>query len=308
MSTLSMPMPNGGHAGPGAASVATPTEATVRIRRSAPPVWTEPAPGDGRGNSLPIDVRLMQATTRLLLWLAVLAVLAGAGAWAVRQPVFKLQGIRIEGDVSRNSATTLRANVAPHLVGNFLTLDLQRAREAFESVPWVRHAVVRRVWPGRLVVTLEEHQPAALWAAEDGNDRLVNSHGEVFEANTADVEDAGLTTLSGPDGSSAQMLAMLRRLAPLLAPLQAGDMGQLKLSARGSWQAELDSGAVIALGRGTEDEVVARAQRFVQTMPRVTATYQRPLASADLRHGDGFAVRLRGLGTAAPVVAAPHKR
>lgn len=248
---------------------------------------------------LPADVRLMQATASAVFAAAALALGAAALGWLARQPVFAIQGIRVEGEVARNSAATIRANATHRLSGSFLTLDLGEARAAFEEVPWVRHAVVRRVWPNRLAVQLEEHRPAALWLGDDGNDRLVNSFGEVFEANVGDVEDDALPRLHGPEGSSAAMLAMLRRLQPVLQPLNAGDLAQLDLSARGSWRVTLDKGAVVELGRGTEDEVVARTQRFVQTMPRVAAQYQRPLEGADLRHADGFAVRMQGVTTEA---------
>lgn len=248
---------------------------------------------------LPADVRLMQATANAVFTVAALALCAAAVAWVARQPIFAIKAIRIEGEVARNSEATIRANAAHRLAGSFLTMDLGKSREAFEAVPWVRHAVVRRVWPNRLAVQLEEHKPVALWVAEDGNDRLVNSFGEVFEANVGDVEDDGLPRLHGPEGSAPQMLSMLRRLAPLLAPLNAGDLDELGLSARGSWRVTLDKGAVIELGRGAEDEVLARTQHFVQTMPRVLAQYQRPLESADLRHADGFAVRLKGVVTQA---------
>jgi cell division protein FtsQ len=262
----------------------------------------------GDDPALPADVRLMQATANAVLALLVLGLVAAGLQRLVRLPVFNLQAIRIEGDVSRNSESTIRANAAPRLAGSFLTLDLQQARAAFEAVPWVRHAVVRRVWPGRLAVQLEEHQPVALWLGTDGNDRLVNSHGEVFEANVGDVEDDSLPRLQGPDGSAPAMLGMLQRLAPVFKASQHGtrdgDLAQLELSARGSWRATLDKGAVIELGRGSEDQVVARTQRFVATLPRVEARYQRPLETADLRHADGFAVRLKGVTTSEPVLPA----
>ena len=57
---------------------------------------------------------------------------------------------------------------------------------------------------------------------------------------------------------------------------------------------------MIELGRGHAEEVTARTQRFVQTLTQVTSRHgRRPeaLVSADLRHGDGYAVRLRGVGT-----------
>ena len=263
------------------------------------------------GVVLPADVRLMQATANTVLALVVVGLLAAGLQRLARAPLFDIRAIRIEGDVARNSESTIRANAAPRLAGSFLTLDLQQARAAFEAVPWVRHAVVQRVWPGRLAVRLEEHQPVALWLGTDGNDRLVNSHGEVFEANIGDVEDDSLPRLQGPDGSAPAMLAMLRRLAPVFSAqqrsLRDGELTQLELSDRGSWRATLDKGAVIELGRGTEDEVIARTQRFVQTLPRVEARYQRPLESADLRHMDGFAVRLKGVTTSEPVPAGRKK-
>lgn len=254
----------------------------------------------GRSASLPADVRLMQATANAVFVLAALAACAAAALWAARLPAFAVKAIRVEGEVNRNSESTLRANTVHRLAGSFLTLDLQKSRAAFESVPWVRQAVVRREWPMRLAVRLEEHRPLALWAMADGNDRLVNSFGEVFEANIGDVEDDRLPSLAGPDGSAPLMLALLRQLGPVLVPLNAGDIDRLALSARGSWRATMDKGAVIELGRGTEAEVIARAQRFVATMPRVEAQYQRRLESADLRHAEGFAVRLQGVTTTVP--------
>lgn len=254
--------------------------------------------------SLPADVRLMQATANAVFLLAGLALCVVVLWWAARLPLLAIRAIRVEGEVLRNSESTIRANAAHRLTGSFVTMDLQKSRAAFESVPWVRRAVVRKVWPMKLSVQLEEHRPVALWAMADGNDRLVNSFGEVFEANVGDVEDDELPRLAGPEGSAPLMLAMQRRLQPVLAPLGAGDMAQLTLSARGSWRVELDKGAAIELGRGSEDEVLARTEHFVRTLPRVVAKYQRPLESADLRHTDGFALRLKGVVTNVPAVAA----
>ena len=257
--------------------------------------------------ALPADVRLMRATANAVLALLVLGALAAGVQRLARLPVFDIRAIRVEGDVARNSASTIRANAAPQLAGSFLTLDLQQARAAFEAVPWVRHAVVQRVWPGRLTVRLEEHVPVALWVGTDGNDLLVNSHGEVFEANIGDVEDDELPSLRGPEGSAPAMLALLKRLQPVLGGRRDGDVAQLELSERGSWRATMDKGAVIELGRGSDDQVIARTERFVATLPRVEARYQRPLESADLRHADGFAVRLKGVTTAEQPAAGRKK-
>lgn len=244
----------------------------------------------------PMDVRLMNGASAVLLVFALLAFAGLILAWALRAPMFTLRGIRVEGDVTRNTAATLRANAMPQLAGNFFSIDLARAQQAFESVPWVRRAAVQRVWPDRLAVRLEEHRVAAWWDGSRGDDRLVNQQGEVFEANPGDVEEDGLPVLRGPEGSSALVLDMQRRLAPVFASLELR-LQRLSMSARGSWRAEFDSGAEVELGRGSEAEVLARAQAFAATVGQLTARYQRPIAYADLRHADGYALRLRGIGT-----------
>ncbi|MEO7114489.1 MAG: cell division protein FtsQ/DivIB [Caldimonas sp.] len=246
--------------------------------------------------ALPNDVRLMNATAAGFTVLAALLLAAAAVVWLARQPLFAIRSITVEGDVARNSVSTIRANAAPQLRGNFLTMDLASVQRAFESVPWVRLAIVHRVWPNRLRVQLEEHRPVALWGSDSGADKLVDSFGEVFEANVGDVEDDDLPTLSGPDGSSAHMLTMLGKFGTALAPLGAR-IEALSLSGRGSWQATLDNGAVIEIGRGDDGELLARSARFVGTVGEVTSRYHRPIESADLRHIDGYAVRLKGVTT-----------
>lgn len=239
----------------------------------------------------------MNLTATLLFALCGLMLLAAAGWWVLRQPFFPLAGIKVEGDVTHNNAATLRANVAPQLAGNFFTVDLQRARTAFESVPWVRKAVVHREFPNRLRARLTEHVPVAFWGGEDRSS-LVNSFGEVFEANTAEAGDE-LPRLIGPDEQSGHVLGMFRELQPLFAAAELG-IEQLVLSQRGSWQATLDSGAVIELGRGSSEEVAARAQRFLTSVRQVAGQYNRgvdAVESADLRHADAYAVRLRGVTT-----------
>lgn len=247
-------------------------------------------------SSMPFDIRLMNGVATALFVLVLLGLLAAALLWLARAPALSIRSIQLEGDLQRNSVATLRANATPRLAGNILSIDLDKARAAFETVPWVRQATLRRIWPDRLAVHLSEHHPVALWLGEDGNERLVNDFGAVFEANLGDVEDERLPQFSGPDGSAAAMLALYRRLQPLFAAYQLQPEA-LQLSGRGSWRLELDTGASVVLGRGSEDELVARSDRFLRTLGQITGRFQRDLEHADLRHADGYAVRLRGITT-----------
>lgn len=244
------------------------------------------------------DVRWMNVATA---WLVVvgLCLLAAAGLQRLaRLPFFNLTEVQLEGDLQRNNIATVRAHIVPRLEGGYFMLDLQKGREVFEAVPWVRQAVVRRVWPNELRVTLQEHEPAAYWRHADRDDQLVNVQGEVFDANLGDVEDQPLPVLQGPTHATAdqarQMLAMLIRLKPVMVPLGA-EIDTLQLNDRGSWRVVLDTDATLELGRGEPDEIVARAERFVRTLPQLQRQYGQPLEHADLRYPKGYAVRLRGL-------------
>lgn len=253
----------------------------------------------------PLDVKLMNLTASVLFVLCAVLVLAAGAWWALRHPAFAIGRIVVQGEMVHNTAVTLRANVAPQLSGNFFTINLQAARDAFEQVPWIRSAQVRREFPHTLRVVLREHHAVAYWGM-DTETAMVNSEGEVFEANGADADQEGLPRLSGPDGESAALvLQMHQQLQPLFEALGMS-VGALDLSRRGGWRATLDSGAVVELGAGTAQEVAQRTQRFLRTLTQVAGQYQRradALESADLRHNGGYAVRLRGVTTVAPVVA-----
>jgi cell division protein FtsQ len=246
----------------------------------------------------PIDVKLMNMTT-LVLGMAFVVLCALALARGVsRLPMFDIAGIAVSGEMNHNNAVTLRANVAPRLSGTFFTVDLARVRAVFESLPWVRRAVVRRDFPNRLHVVLQEHQPVAYWGA-DGEVRLINSYGEVFEANVGEVEQDNLPKLKGPEGQSAEVLAMYRTVTPLFEKVNL-PVDQLEMSSGGSWRLQLDSGATIEMGRGGVDEVSARVNRFLKTLTQVTSRYGRQASAveaADLRHENGYAIRLRGVST-----------
>lgn len=251
---------------------------------------------------LPTDIRWMRRAALALLALGAVALLLGLLWRGMQATVFDWRLLRIEGDVSRNSLATLRANTLPRLSGNFLTTDLAEVRDAFEAVPWVRRAAVRRIWPAQLLVTLEEHRPVALW---DGRGEygeppleraLLNEHSEVFHANLGEVEDEALPQLAGPSGSEALVLSMWRRLASICSANQL-NAERLELSGRGSWRLVLEGGAQIELGRGEPERLTQRFERLLPHAQAVARRFQTQIQSIDLRHGGGYALRLVGIAT-----------
>ena len=249
-----------------------------------------------------LDLRLMNSAAVLLFAVFLGAVALTATRWVSNRAAFSLQGITVQGDVSHANVPTVRAHVVSRVAGSFFSVDLAKTRSVFETMPWVRHAVVHRDFPNRLRVQLQEHQVAAYWG--DANEpRLLNTFGEVFDANVGEVEIDDLPRLNGSLSQSAAVLAAYRALGPQFAALDL-TIESLELTSQGSWRVGLSGGAVIEAGRGDLDEVQTRTRHFLKTLTRVLARYQRPsgaLESADLRHENGYAIRLRGISTLAAV-------
>ena len=264
---------------------------------------------------VPFDIWLMNRAAKVLVGLALLIALHVVATYLAQLPQFDLRGISVTGDVSHYNAVTLRANVLPHLSGNFFTLDVNAARKAFESLPWVRRAVVHREFPNRLKVTLSEHRPVAYWGlnnqesfdegiddSKTGSDmRLLNSFGDVFDANPDEVEADNLPRLIGPDLQSVQVWTMYQRLQSLFATRDL-TLTQLELTVRGGWRGLQNDDTELMFGSGSCDDIMARTERFLRTITQATATFKRgpsQLASVDLRHTDGYAIRLGGVSTVA---------
>jgi len=219
----------------------------------------------------------------LLYGAAALLIVYGCIHYVVHLPVFPLREIRVVGDVGHVTNEQVAAVIARELRGNFFTVDLAQAREAFEKLPWVRKVNVRRQWPDRLEVAVEEHQPLARW----GSTALVNAHGEVFEAAISST----LPVFFGPEGTATEVVARYGEFDRLVAPI-GRKVVLITLSARRAWQLRLDDGMVLQLGR---ENLEARLAGFVSAYQRTVARMPQPPSHVDLRYSNGFAVRSPGL-------------
>ena len=214
---------------------------------------------------------------------AALLIVYGCIHYVVHLPVFPLREIHVIGDAAHVTNEQVAAVIARELRGNFFTVDLAKAREAFEKLPWVRKVNVRRQWPDRLEVAVEEHQPLARW----GSTALVNAHGEVFEAAISST----LPVFFGPEGTAAEVVARYAEFDRLLAPI-GRKVVLITLSARRAWQLRLDDGMVLQLGR---ENLEARLAGFVSAYQRTVARLPQPPSHVDLRYSNGFAVRTQEL-------------
>ena len=246
------------------------------------------------------DYKKLNVASNTLIALVILVASAGIGMRIIHLPIFQLKAIDV---VSANEGKDLLQNVTRRQIerivqneisGNFLTVDLVAVRQAFLALHWVRDMTIKREWPNRLHIELEEHTALARW----GSDALVNTHGEVFHA---EVEHVLPIFFSSIDESAQEMTKRYKRFSQLLAPLKQY-VAEINLSARHAWQIRLKVGTVLELGR---EKVEARLTRYVSVYDRSIAylNQQEPLAYMDLRYANGMAIRL----PAATKLLAPYK-
>lgn len=225
--------------------------------------------------------QLMLWVANLLYALAAILLLYAILFLVIHLPVFPLREINVNGELKHVTREQVQYVVNQQLKGNFFTLNIAQARSAFEKLPWVRTVNVRRRWPDRLEVTLEEHRALARW----GNMALVNTRGEVFRAAS---NDNTLPVFVGQTGNELEITQHYLTFKHELEPLKLTPT-QVVLSPRLAWQLRLNNGMVIELGR---EQVETRLTKFIAVYDLTLAKLQRMVQYVDLRYPNGFAVRV----------------
>jgi cell division protein FtsQ len=223
--------------------------------------------------------RKIQMALGIVSGLVLLGACFGALYWLLMPQRFPVSSVEIKGGLKNTTRMQIEAAL-PRVTGNFFAVDLAEVRAGVERLPWVRHVAVRRVWPGRLEVIVEEHVALARW----GDDALVNLQGEKFYAKTRDA----LPSFVAPAGTAAEVARRYRRFSEIVAPLGMR-VDRVVLSARHAWQLRLANGVHVMLGRDG-DLAEERLRKFVEAYPAASAG--KKYEYVDLRYPNGFALRL----------------
>ncbi len=197
----------------------------------------------------------------------------------------------MRGELQHVTSASVRAAVAGRLKGNYFTMRLDETRRLLETVPWVAHASVRRVWPDRLLVTLVEHRALGVW--DDG--RLLSDAGELFVANPAEAEIHGaLPVFEGPEAAARDAARRYYEFAALLAPLGM-KIASIDVSERRSW-ARRRRGRRGRARRGSNSGAIPIAMTLHDRLAQIVAAY--PMVAArvggtpqgiDARYPNGLA-------------------
>ncbi len=229
----------------------------------------------------------MSAFLRIAAWVIAVALVAlpvvavlegwiGADRWPLRT-------LRVAGTLERVDEQQLRAAVLPHARKGFFAIRLEDAQAAVAKLPWVERAEVRKRWPDVVEVRIVEHRPFARW----GDDQLLSEDGDLFPVAGVDVP-ARLPRfdVDAPAARTADVVALYNQSSEMFAS-EGVRVREVSLDRRGSWSLLLSNGTRVVIG---SQEARLRLARFARLMPTLLAQNPLPLARADLRYTNGFAL------------------
>jgi cell division protein FtsQ len=214
-------------------------------------------------------------------------------SWIQRHPWFNITELVVTGmrgslDLSHQRPKFIKRHLMPRISGNFFTVNLSDVQKVFQDNPWTRHVVVRRVWPNRLWVTIEEHQAVA----KLNDDLLVNAQGELFlgVSNPTKLWQH-LPQFYGDKADIQVIQTQFAMLNQWLSPKKI-TVRQLYFSERRAWIAVLSNNITLEIGRDDlKPSTEIRVNRWINTWDTTRQIAQlKSNARIDLRYPNGYAV------------------
>lgn len=192
-----------------------------------------------------------------------------------------IRHVKIDATGERLNIANIHQQVNAHIKGFFST-DVMALKQRVLKEPFVDNVMIKRIWPDTLLVTLSELKLVARW----GKDNAVTSHGEVLPVKLASGIE--VPNFVGPEGQAQSMLDQYTEFSKMLLPHHLS-IAELNLNQRHSWQITLGNGINVVLGR---KDIVPHLASFISIYPRLKKTHGNHIDTIDLRHSNGFSLRL----------------
>ena len=194
---------------------------------------------------------------------------------------FDLQTVEVSGARQITRAEVLAA-AGITASTSLLLVDAEATRVRLKRNPWIAEATVRKLYPGRLEISLEERVAFAIWQ-RGGKLSVIARDGTVIGADArALLRDYPLVVGAGAEKRAADFLALVARVPEIQSELAAA-----VLVAERRWNIRLKNGVDVRLPEQNAEAALARLVAF----DRETRVLSRDVAAIDLRIADRITVR-----------------
>ncbi|MBD36044.1 MAG: hypothetical protein CL512_04685 [Actinobacteria bacterium] len=189
-----------------------------------------------------------------LLWLLLVLLVLGVGAYATTQSSFLSVGeITVKGVEEKVTEEEVLEAAGIDLGDSMFGLDLSKADENVTSLSWVSEATVERKWPRSILITLNEREPSVIAVIPNGEKFLLDRSGVVLDQVSQNDTSLPIIRIDevGVLGTQISGITPLLRAAEEVTPdLEAWILALAPTG--GGVRAELVGGVVAELGIGTD--------------------------------------------------------
>lgn len=224
------------------------------------------------------DLQALKRLT-LLVYLLIIPLVIFLIQQSLIRSNFPINEIQIKNQYEKVDSLQVDLIIQQYLRGNFFGLDLNLTRNVFKKLPWVREVSVRRIWPDKIEISIEEHQVIARW----GNVGLVNDKGEFFNAAYQD----DLPYFWGPKNFVSEITQKYFEINKILSK-ELMQIGTISMSDRLSWEIQTDNNIKIVLGR---KDILKKITNFVEYYQTVLTEINNRIEYVDMRYKNGFAIK-----------------
>jgi cell division protein FtsQ len=164
---------------------------------------------------------------------------------------------------------------------SLLLLDPEATRVRLKQNPWIREATVRKLYPGRLEISVEERTGFALWQ-HNGRLSVIARDGTVIGADARrHLHHFPLVVGKGAEQRAADLVALVERFPEIHVEFAAG-----VLVAERRWNIRLKNGIDIRLPEQKPEAALAR----LVALDKQSKILTRDVTVIDLRHPEQVAV------------------
>lgn len=199
---------------------------------------------------------------------------------------FAIENVKVVGN-SETSDIDILGQLELDGETSLIGLSAESARQAIAKLPWVESAEVRKVYPGTLLVSLEERKAFAVW--QNGQElSLINSAGDTIVPFRPGRYNA-LPLVVG-EGAEKRVKGFVDEVAAYPA-LASKVRAYIRVADR-RWDLLLENGVRIML---PEDEPM-KALAEIERLDGEKHLLSRDIASVDMRLDDRVTVQLTASG------------
>ncbi len=191
-----------------------------------------------------------------------------------------IEKIRISGKFQQLDTQAIEQQLQPYLGQGFFALDIQQIQHTISQQAWVKNVSVRRIWPNRVHVNVEEKKAVARWDEK----HLLSAEAVIFPADVASF--AQLPRINGYSKQTRELLERYSRLQQRFNALSLRVTAMVEDN-KGSLRLELDERLTVSLGGGDN---ATKISHLLAVYPQHIAPRLEFIEQIDFRYSNGFSI------------------